>query len=134
MSLIEEGMYFEDAFEEIPFPETEVASMQSIQALFATGSEQLPYDRIIIDIFTRFETNKKEQNSVYQKGIQQAIINGVKACKEFACLMTDRECLEIGKMLSSASKKDKNRLTEMESKAADMVAAMSGKKESHGGN
>ena len=132
MSLIEEGMYFEDAFEEIPVAEAETASMQSIQDLFSTGSEQLPYDRFIIDIYTKFEANKREQSSVYQQGIQQAMVNGVKACKELSSLMTDKECLEIGKMLAMASKQDKNRLKELEEKAAEMVLVMSGKKVAHG--
>ena len=132
MSLIEEGMYFEDAFEEIPVSDKETATTQSIQGLFSTGSEQIPYDRFIIDIYTKFEANKKEQNTVYQRGIQQAITNGVKACKELSSLMTDRECFEIGKMLAMASKRDKNHLKEIEGKAAEMILVMSGKKVEHG--
>ena len=60
------------------------------------------------------------------------MVNGVKACKELSSLMTDKECLEIGKMLAMASKRDKNRLKELEDKAAEMILVMSGKKVPHG--
>lgn len=128
MSLIEEGMYFEDAFEHIPVPDEEAASAHSIQSLFSTGNEHLPYERFVIEVYNKFEENKKEQNVVYQKGIQRAMINGVKACKELSSLMTDRECLELGKMIATASKRDKSKLKEIEEKAFDMVLTMSGKK------
>jgi len=128
MALIEEGLYFEEAFEEIPIPEGEVRSTQSMQGLFSTGYD-LPYERQIVEIYNRFEANKKEQNAVYVRGVQQAIINGIKACKELATLMTDKECHEIGKMISLASRKDKTKIEEIRQKTSEWVLVISGKKD-----
>lgn len=100
---VEEVLYLEDAFPEVPAVTTEASlkfnKANSVTTSLALGKYSM---ESIKQAFAKFNVDKKENNLAYQERHQRVLVNAVKASKELGSRMEEKEMLETGKMMSLA--------------------------------
>lgn len=102
---VKEAFYFEESFKNIP-----TASPDSAMRIGFRTHGSSKFSGEVMEIAQAFEKEKKDNSMAYQTGMDAAQTNAVRACRELASMMTDKEVRETASLLrlATASVKEHN--------------------------
>jgi hypothetical protein len=96
---VTEGLYFEEAFPSIP------GETDRLSTMLALSPDRFPEIQGTYEEYLA-EKNQSPRGLAYYNGINTAIVNAVRACKELSEKMTHREMRLVGQMMSAATQAD----------------------------
>lgn len=119
LASLEEGLYFEEAFSDIP--KTKATTGSDIHEQFNDGRAK--FDSKAMGAWVKFCEDRSRSSLAYEKGLAAAKISAIKACKELSSSLSDKECVEIGQIASMAMYSDEE-LANLEKKSKEFMSDM----------
>lgn len=126
--LVKESFYFGEAFKNVPASFSGKKLADSLTTELVMISKDYPAETK--RICGEFMDERNANGLAYKSGLRSARLNVIKACKELASKMTEREMDIVGRMMSMATD-DAEKVDEVVKKAIGLRSFMSGEKDNN---